>query len=421
MPAFDGVKLSFAGMTYPSTETTKVSNDGNTAVKLSTVVQNGPVSLDILGMNKTSGNFTTIGKSSSRSDVLATSADGSLSGLEQNNEFVVSALNGKVAESHVYKVGSFSNTTSNGVQVVLTPQDGGSQITLTNGQATSIGTETGITLTPTINYTAKTVDLAAGGTGATFGYLYTKDGLTIALPLSSVVNNTNYTATATGVSSYTLAFKESTKDGNINQGNSFSLTLAKAGSADNYQTSVTGVTNAGDSVEQGDTNVYSYVVPSNLATAISYDQGPTQETATITYNGGESYGKLYLASPSATVSNGASSLGNIIYKDSEVANISAGNVIVVGGSCINSAAATVLGVADHTCGDAFTQATGVGAGQYLIEGFANSALNGKYALVVAGYSAADTTNAASYLTMKNPDLANKWTGTTATEATVVTQ
>ena len=426
MPAFGGVSLSFAGMTYPSTETTTVSNDGGTAVQLKTAIQDGSVSLDILGMNKTDGKFIYIGKDNSASNTLVTSNSNILNNVKQYNEFVLSQNGGRVAESHVYKVTNFANaTSSHDAQVTLTPQDGGSQITLTEGQSTPLGEVTGLTLKPSIDYATKTVNFIANNDG-NFATLYTKDGLTIGLPTDVNYTSSGYDANHTGLASYDLVFKEADKDGNIastSAPSNFTLQLGSAGSTGNYKTSVNDVSGAtiGSGVEVGDSNVYNYMIQSPLATAISHDTDPTQETATVTYHGGESYGKLYLTSPDATVSNGASAMGNIIYKDSEVANITAANVILVGGSCINTATAKVLGVPEGTCGEAFTQATGIGAGQFLIEGFPNSALNNKFALVVAGYQAADTTNAATYLTKKDVDTSKKYVGTSATEATLMTQ
>ncbi len=97
--------------------------------------------------------------------------------------------------------------------------------------------------------------------------------------------------------------------------------------------------------------------------------------------------------------------------------VSSKNLVIVGGSCINSAAATVLGGA--YCGPAFTEATGVGTGQFMIKGVMDTFTTGKLALVVAGYEAADTVNAATYLTKKTVDTSETYTGTSATEATLV--
>jgi len=90
--------------------------------------------------------------------------------------------------------------------------------------------------------------------------------------------------------------------------------------------------------------------------------------------------------------------------------------IVIGGSCINSVAADLLGGA--ACEAAFTAKTGIKAGEALIRSFDKS---GKVALLVAGYNAEDTTKAATYLTMKG--LANtanvSLKVTSATEATAI--
>jgi len=80
--------------------------------------------------------------------------------------------------------------------------------------------------------------------------------------------------------------------------------------------------------------------------------------------------------------------------------------------CINSAAATALGGA--FCGDAFTAATGVSAGEFLIKGVQDVFATGKLALVVAGYEAADTTSAGTYLINKVVDTSKSYKGTSST-------
>ena len=81
-------------------------------------------------------------------------------------------------------------------------------------------------------------------------------------------------------------------------------------------------------------------------------------------------------------------------------------------------AATALGVSSGTCGAAFTSTTGVGSGQFLIQSVGDVYTTGKVALVVAGYEAADTVNAAKYLTTQTVDTAagKKYIGTSATSA-----
>ena len=63
----------------------------------------------------------------------------------------------------------------------------------------------------------------------------------------------------------------------------------------------------------------------------------------------------------------------------------------------NSVAAAVLDVPAQTCGEAFTAATGVGVDQYLIKAVESPYNAAKVAVLVAGYEAADTVNAATKL------------------------
>ena len=110
----------------------------------------------------------------------------------------------------------------------------------------------------------------------------------------------------------------------------------------------------------------------------------------------------------------------MLVKDTEISSVSTKNLIVVGGSCINSAAATLVGGAK--CGAAWTTATGVGTGEFLIKGYATSSLTSKVALLVAGYEATDTAKAATYLTTSTVDTSKEYKGTTSTGvATLVNQ
>jgi len=109
--------------------------------------------------------------------------------------------------------------------------------------------------------------------------------------------------------------------------------------------------------------------------------------------------------------------GVMTVMDSAVSSVAGKNLIVVGGSAINSVAADLLGGEFRE--GAFTAATGVGAGEFLIQSFSRS---GKTALLVAGYNAADTEKAVTYLLNNDVDTTVdvKMKGTSATEATVVT-
>jgi len=140
-----------------------------------------------------------------------------------------------------------------------------------------------------------------------------------------------------------------------------------------------------------------------------------QPTITLSFPDSQVYAQIYVGEIGASVSDGAS-VGVMTVKDSEVASVAGKNLIVVGGSAINSVAADLLGGAYR--GEAFTSATGVAAGEFLIQSFDRS---GKTALLVAGYNGPDTEKAVTYLLNNNVDtsIGKKYKGTSATEASLV--
>lgn len=146
-----------------------------------------------------------------------------------------------------------------------------------------------------------------------------------------------------------------------------------------------------------------------------------QKTAIISIPDTQVYAQIFIGEESSAVTGGTSTggatqLGDVLVKDSEVSSVSSKNLVVVGGSCINSVAANLVGGA--YCGSAWTDSTSVGSGQFLIQSFGDKYTTGKIALLVAGYEAADTVNAATYLRNQAVDTASgkKYVGTSATSA-----
>ena len=132
-----------------------------------------------------------------------------------------------------------------------------------------------------------------------------------------------------------------------------------------------------------------------------------QKRAIISYPDEQVYANLYVGSISSGVADddGVVNTGIPQLTDSQVATQAAGkNLIVVGGSCINTVAARLLGSSSPLCGADFTAAAqtkvgrAVGPGSYLIAAFESPYSANKTAMLVAGWEAQDTVNAASYLT-----------------------
>jgi hypothetical protein len=161
-------------------------------------------------------------------------------------------------------------------------------------------------------------------------------------------------------------------------------------------------------------------------TIITLDNSDSdQSSAMISYPDEQIYAQVYVAGEGASITAGTvsgsssvKSLGSVTVSDKEVGSVSAKNLIVVGGSCVNSVAASLLDSATPLCGADWEAATGVGSNSFLIETFDRG--NGKVATLVAGYNAGDTTNAAKALTTQTVDtsVGKKYTGSTASSVSL---
>ena len=153
-----------------------------------------------------------------------------------------------------------------------------------------------------------------------------------------------------------------------------------------------------------------------------------QNKITVSIPEDQMYSDVLFTATGTTVAAGSSSSGTVkelgapFVKDSEVSSVSTKNLIVIGGSCVNTVAAQLLGSSAPLCDAAFTAKTGVSAGQFLIQSFASPYSTGKVATLVAGFNAQDTVNAAKYFTTQAVDTTagKTYKGTSATEATLVT-
>jgi len=138
----------------------------------------------------------------------------------------------------------------------------------------------------------------------------------------------------------------------------------------------------------------------------------------------QAYADVLFTGPNAVVTAGSvtsgsvKELGSVMVSDSQVASVSGKNLIVVGGSCVNTLAAQLLGGAG--CGADFESKTGVGAGSFLIQTFDRT--GGKVATLVAGYNMEDTKNAAKVLMAGTVDTTagKKYKSTSATTVSLVT-
>lgn len=132
-----------------------------------------------------------------------------------------------------------------------------------------------------------------------------------------------------------------------------------------------------------------------FGTLITKDSSDSdQPSATISYPDEQIYAQIYMAEEGASITpgqTGGTGGGQVlIVKDSEVSSVASKNLFVVGGSCINTVAAKILDSDVPLCEADFTDATGAGAGQYIIKSVTSPYSDDKIAMLVAGYEAAET-------------------------------
>jgi len=136
---------------------------------------------------------------------------------------------------------------------------------------------------------------------------------------------------------------------------------------------------------------------------------------------------FYIGEITSTITPGStgSAGGQIaIIKDSEISSVMSKHLIVVGGSCVNTAAAKILDSDAPLCGADFSLATNVGAGGYIIktvDAAKAGGTAGKVAMLVAGYSGADTRLAGRVVAQRADDLFGmevEIEGTTVSDASI---
>jgi hypothetical protein len=434
MPGFENVKMSYTGMTFPEEEIFTVQGGSSTYVQLNDFPLKDSTE-DINLLYGTSGQFTGIGKDSTSK--LRTSNSSSITFDADTDEyFVASYDDGTDAESYLVKATSFSTEDSVNRTTIQYKKDGDWTNKKENAEPDDSVTLGNVQLTiGAIDKNGKSVVITAG-TNTNFNRLYSKEGLKVWLPWEWT--SANYTlqgaggrgawqtnGSAQGYSitsgnvSYQLQFDEEDENENIGSGSKFNMTLGW--NSDNEVQISDLVGESVTAAEIGDDNIFRTFMYSALATEFMWDQGSgssEQDSVEVTYHGAESYANAFITDVSASVggSSGSNAIG-VPLKDTEIASASGKNIIVVGGSCVNTVAAELLGGTERFCGSEWTTATTLGENQFLIKTFSRT--GGKIATLVAGWSAIDTQNAATALTTQDVDttVGMAYTGSTADSIT----
>ncbi|MEA3329416.1 MAG: hypothetical protein U9Q06_01610 [Nanoarchaeota archaeon] len=470
MPAFDAVKLVYTGMDYPSEETIQLNDGSSDYMMLDNFpTEMGELDLNILYFNDS--NYTVVGKDDEHRLLTTAATTFTYDADTWTEGFVASWTDGRNSESYLLRATSFSENsakTENSTKIQYNDGTGWKDkdtvkySTATATDSFEIGSL--VLTTGAIDDDLETIEITRGSTGS-FKDLYSKEGLKVYLPYTNTtdINLTALTGTAYGTNSsacaaalalsggatvfngtiteyntsgtslsstgcsvgpdtFNLIFSEEDKTGNVGLGGNITVTIGDEGDSTEvsaYTVAITGGRGSSSRYEIGDTDVFRSFAYSDLATEVLEDESSqNRETVKLIYHGDESSGKFYVTS--VQTSFGSESGTVVPIYDNEAEDAGEVNLVVVGGSCVNTVAATLLGSNVPLCEAEFTAKTSVNAGEYLIETFA-SPYSSKIATLVAGYNAADTANAANALTTSSLDITEevKYKGTTASDVALV--
>ena len=407
MPApFDSIKLVFNGLNFPSSAETIALEPGET---LTLAMEN--YELPLMWWD---GSSALLGEEdyllklavANNATVYNSSAVALTGGIEVkvDNRMLVTAFDTDLAdiETLYLEVTALDYKTDSSFTVTLKDLLSGKTVTFKDKLDSEEVGDIEITLA---GVNSENAYFKFTGTGLNYNYAVSETGMLVVLPTD--VSSVNESTSAT------ITFTEQDKDGDVGDGASITANVV-ATTDDTLH--VNGHSLTGDDVEESEDVMIAHQA-SDLASKVIWDTSEDDNEFEIQYYGQEVTAQVMVVGGDATISEGESTLGNILVKDSEVSSVATKNLIVVGGSCINSAAAALVG--GTKCGAAWTEATGIGTGQFLIKGYEDSTITTGLALLVAGYEAEDTVKATTYLTNKVVDTSKAYRGTTSTETAVV--
>jgi hypothetical protein len=398
MPGFGAIKLAMTGFNAPKAETTTL-DDSSDSVRVSTKIKDGDLKMSILYLNSSDTGFAGLGKDSTHKLVTAAQATSMTLTLNEteNSYFVVTYIQGDEKETYAYEIQSITEGTDAKNATALNNLAGGADIEFSEvGKDRDVGN---INLKlQTANDATKiaTINVTSTGSGTVYtDRIVTVEGLTMRLPVDSSAgtDGTIFITNTTAVpnpTSWVMNFTEEDDDGNVDNTESFTVTLGvQAG--EGTEPTATSLTSY---EEEDDSDWTVGMQTSKLATKVRLysPSGTSLGKAEVIYAGEESTADVYV-SESDSVTSSTSSVAPVKVADLTAAD-KAKNLIVVGGSCINSVAAKLItGLETPVCGAAFSAKTSVGAGMYMIKGYDSPYATGKIAVLVAGYEAAQTADA----------------------------
>ncbi|MBI4979992.1 hypothetical protein HZC30_00375 [Candidatus Woesearchaeota archaeon] len=396
-PVADRFSFAYKGFTTAAKEKITIENNGDDEMALNIPIKSGNAEIKLLASTN-EVNFTLIGGADSDEGLktVAGAAATTVWNATSHENMVVTYISSGATAGESYLLEITKIDTTDGV----TFKDSVSSAKWEDKKAADTFSVGSATLTiNSFNETTNVVNLT-GGAATYFDRVISDEGMTFYLPIAGAAQSGGgYTINTTaGAATWILYGKEENNNAVLANGNLINITMDGTGDVE-----VSALAGAGTGYEIADTEEYTYYVTSALGTKVLFDQEPDQDTIEMEYHGEESYGNFYVMGSGASTSTVAEgtwtpvAIVDATKLDSEVADYKAQNLIVVGGPCVNTIAASLLGnPAECT--------TGFTAGVGLVKLFENG---DKVAMLVAGYTGDDTRAAGKFVANKWKDLSGK--------------
>jgi hypothetical protein len=400
LPGLESIKLMMSGMTEPTGEDIGI-DVSSTRAELDVELASGEKTIPILDSDG-ADTWDYLGKKSNDASTLITAVStgggADTIDLEKDNYFVTTYVKDEEGESYYLKVTGFDDDDDT---VTITDQiDTDNTCTIALNEECQFGSLGVDVKATTLDSAGETVTLTAAEDNY-FDRLVTVEGALFYLPLDGDL----------GGATYPLVMAEEDNDGNIAPLAGATATFTY-GFSDNDKASVKAVdaslwASEGDEMLSVDDDTDEGYIGSDLGTKITYNYGGDEDSAVVHYWGSEIYGNVYLAGSGATSGSSWSAV-----KDTETGMYKTQNIVIIGGTAVNSVAREFLGL------DAATPVYGTesgwldntdvdaqGKGILWIKNSPYTEGAGKYAILVAGYVGSDTETTANFLDLKAGTLA----------------
>lgn len=415
-PGFETMKFSADPFFVPGEEMTTVRDDGTNRVEVVMEIEDGQEEFAILYSNETDDTvFQGIGKDEDEHLVTSDGLNINFS-IDTDKWFFVSMDDGSddfvsyLMRMDSEDIGVSGSSDADNTTEFCSATDTDNCVQVDIGQTENYN---GIDfyLDSAVDSESFSLTISARQAGETvyFDRVYSKTGLMMQLPIdnSSGYNGDGSVELGTTITTHTLNFTEqSINPDSVANGNSFTATIGFSGSSSN-EMEVSGVSVDDHRVDPDSSELLEGYVTSQLATkTLFHNPSNGQGHLEIEYHGGESYANMFL---SQTGEGGGDDDGIPYVDDSSVPTT---NLIVVGGTCVNQVARTLLDMGSSpVCRDDYlahdnAHAEITGDGDWVIQTYMHPSDDDLVATLVYGWSddGADTGTAADYLIDEDNDV-----------------